>query len=338
MTFLRVTMSNDNSWLTTLRRRYALTLSRPPVDLSVTAVTAALLGIVVAVNADPGWGLRASLTLVTLAMLPGYVLVAIVYPWNHEHRRDAFQPSHSERVALAFGTSAALLPLLSLIPALLGLEYTPLTALVAIESSLAVGLPIAVYRRKGVQRSAQFRLPLSDWVVGLSEWIRSTSYPRRVLRGVLVMSVLVAVVSFGYALTAPQDGERYSTMTLLSENESGDLVAADYPTTVTAREPTELTVAIENERRRETTYTVVVRLERLGEGDTQRITEAERLAGFRQTVARNATWTRQHRIAPTITGENLRLRYYLYVGEPPESVGPETARDYLHIWVDATPA
>ncbi len=35
-----------------------------------------------------------------------------------------------------------------------------------------------------------------------------------------------------------------------------------------------------------------------------------------------------------MAGEDLRLRYYLYVGEPPELVGPETARDYLHVWVD----
>jgi uncharacterized membrane protein len=296
-----------------------------------------LLGIIVAVDVDPGWGIRASLVLVTLALLPGYVLVAIAYPWNDQHNREGFQPDCAERAALAFGTSVALLPLLALVPGLLGVGYTPLTTLVVIESLVAIGIPIAVYRRKGIQHSHQFRLPLSEWVSGLSEWLRHSSQSRRILRVAMAGSVVLAVLSFSYVLAVPQDGERYSTMTLLTENESGDLVTADYPTDMAVQEPSELTLTIENDRQQETTYTVVIQLERVVGDDSEQISEAEQLAQFQPTVAPGETWTQQHTVTPTIVGEDLRLRYYLYVGEPPEFVGPETAQDYLHVWVDVAP-
>ena len=272
--------------------------------------------------------------MLTLTLLPGYVLVAVAYPWNDRHRRDAFQPTDGERAALAFGTSVALLPLLALVPALFGLGYTPLTALATIEILLAVGIPIAAYRRRGIRRDDRFRLPIADWVSGLSRWMSNSDRSRQVLRAAMVVSVLLAVVSFGYVLAAPQDGERYSTMTLLSESESGELVTADYPSDMVVGESAELTLAIENDRQRETTYTVVIRLERVVESDAQRIDVTEELGRIRPTVASDETWTRQHIVTPTMAGENLRLRYYLYVGEPPELVGPETARDYLHVWVD----
>jgi uncharacterized membrane protein len=330
-------MVNNDSWIKTVRLRFAQTLSHPPLDLSIATISAVLLGIVVAMDIDPGWGLRASLVLFALALLPGYVLVAIVYPWNDQHDRDAFQPDYAERAALAFGTSVVLLPLLALVPGLLGVEYTPLTTLAVIEGLLAIGIPIAVYRRKGIQHSDQFRLPLSDGLAELSGWLRHTSRPRRLLRGAMIASVLLAMLSFGYVLAVPQDGERYSTMTLLSENESGDLVTAGYPTDLAVDESTALTLAVENNRQRETTYTVVVRLERVEGSDPEGITETEQLDRFRMTVADGDTWTQQNTITPTMAGEGLRLRYYLYVGEPPDSVGPETAQDYLHIWVDVAP-
>jgi len=330
-------MVKNNSWTEKVRQYITQPFTRPFLDLSITAISAALLGIVVAVDVDPGWGIRASFALVTLALLPGYVLVAIVYPWNDQHQWDEFQPSYVERTALAFGTSVALLPLLALVPGLLGFEYSPLTILVVLEGLLAIGIPIAVYRRKGLQHSHQFRLPLSGWMSGLSEWLRHSSPSRRVLRGALVVSVLVAVLSFGFVLAVPTDGESYSTMTLLTEDESGDQVTSDYPTDMTAETPSKLTLAVENNRQQETTYTVVVQLERVAAGDSQEIVETEQIDRFQPTVDRGETWTQQHTVTSTMTGEDLRLRYYLYVGEPPDSVGPETARDHLHLWVDVAP-
>lgn len=327
-------MEKNSSWIVTFRRRFALALNHSLLDLCIVAVSAVVLGMIVAVDLDPQWGIRAGLASLTLTLLPGYVLVAIVYPWNDRHNRDAYQPGYGERAALAFGTSVALLPFLALAPAVFELEYTPLTTLGAVGIPLTVGIPVAAYRRKSIRRPERFRLPVGDWMSRLFGWIGDGNGFRRALRAVMVMSVLLAVVSFGYVLAAPQDGERYSTMTLLSENESSDLVASDYPDDMALGESAELTLALQNDRQRETTYTVVIQLERVDEGDAQEIEMSERLGSFRPTVANGETWTRQHTVTPSMNGEDLRLRYYLYFGEPPEVVGPDTARDYLHVWVD----
>lgn len=320
-----------------MSRLLTQTVRQFPLDLALVALAAVLLGVFVALDVEPGWGLRFALVLLVLLLVPGYLLVAIAYPRTDQQSGDRAQPSLGERAVLSFGASVVLLPLLALVPGLFGLSYTPTVFLLLLEVVFVVGGVAAAYRRAGVPEPERFRLPAEQWLLGASEWVRHANRTRRAARVVVVASVLLAVVSFGYVLAAPQDGERYSTMTLLSENESGDLVAAGYPTEMSAGEARELTLTVTNERHEETTYYVVLRLERVDEREgTQQITEVERLALFEASVDPGDTWTRQHTVSPSLTGSDLRLRYYLYVDEPPADIGPETARDHLHLWIDVT--
>lgn len=328
-------MLNEESMIPKTYRRLTQAVRQFPLDLALVALAAVLLGVFVALDIEPGWGVRTALVLLVLLLVPGYLLVAIAYPRNDRHAGDRTRPSMGERAVLAFGTSVVLLPLLALVPGLLGLSYTPGVFLLLLEVLFVVGGGAAAYRRAGVPESERFRLPVEEWLLGAAEWVRHADRSRRAARAAVVASVLLAAVSFGYVLAAPQDGEQYSTMTLLSENETGDLVAAGYPTELTTSEASDLTLAVTNDRREVTTYSVVLRLERVEERDgTQQIAEVERLAVYQQEVEPGDTWTHQHTVSPSMTGTNLRLRYYLYVDEPPTAIGPETARDYLHLWVD----
>jgi uncharacterized membrane protein len=328
-------MVRNNSLLVTIRRRFARTVSHPPVDLLLaTLFSGAFLGVIgldVAVTA----GLRAALTLCWLLTMPGYLLVAIGYPAADHRPRPTFQPSLIERVALSFGLSVVLTVLLALVPALVGLEYTTANVLGVVAVAVLVGIPAAAYRRKGVPESEQFRLPIRSLLGRLTRWISSVTLFHGVVRGLLVASVLLASVSFVYVLAVPQDGERYTTMSLLTANETGELATHDYPRTVTVGEPAKMTLAVTNERQRRTAYTVVVRIERTAMVDGQRrLLHAQRVRTFRPTLSSGSTWLRPHAITPPISGDHLRLRYYLYVGSPPENVGPDTAQNYLHLWVD----
>lgn len=55
---------------------------------------------------------------------------------------------------------------------------------------------------------------------------------------------------------------------------------------------------------------------------------------FETTLADNETWTQQHSVAPTMTGERLRLTYLLYKGEAPPEPTVGGAYREVHLWVN----
>jgi len=52
------------------------------------------------------------------------------------------------------------------------------------------------------------------------------------------------------------------------------------------------------------------------------------------TVEAGASETYSHSVLPTMSGENLRLIYYVYLGEAPSEPSTESAHRHVHIWVD----
>jgi len=300
-------------------------------------VTAAsvIVGTVVAADLSSVPGLRPGFVVGYLLFVPGYVVVAALYPDADRRERNHFRPDAVQRALLSFGTSVTLVPLFGLVPAVVGLPYEQRSFLLVVGSTTVVGIVVAAYRRKAVPEPERFRLGLDDWLSDTYDWVTPDNRRRRLTRGLVVASVVLAALTFSYVLMVPQDGEQYSTMTLLTENRSGDLVADEYPSELTRGEETELTFAVTNDRKVETNYTVVVRLEQVSRSDgTARVVGAKRLETLHGTVANGETWTEPHTVVPTLARDDLRLRYYLYLGDPPATVGPESARDYLHIWVD----
>ena len=316
-----------------------LEVVRPPADLVVVAVAGGLLALVAEMGINPGGPVRGTLALAVLLVLPGYLLVATLYPRQYAAEREEYQPRLAERAALSFGFSVVLLAVFALIPPLVDHPYGPRTLLTIVEVGLGVGIALAWYRRKSVPESERLRLGLGTGVTRLSAWVGETTPRRGVIRSALVVSVILAAASLTMVLVVPQDGEQYTTMTLFSESESNTLVAGSYPQAMTANEPTEFTLQLQNDRGERQQYTVVVRLERVAiDGDSQQVVAAEQLRTLEASLAAGQTWRGQHAVRPTMTGENLRLRYYLYRGEPPGTVGPGSAADYLHLWLDVEAA
>jgi uncharacterized membrane protein len=65
--------------------------------------------------------------------------------------------------------------------------------------------------------------------------------------------VLLAVGSVGYAVVVPKQGESFTEFYLLTHNETGDLVADDYPTECVAGQPESLVVGVGNQHDEHTT-------------------------------------------------------------------------------------
>lgn len=310
-----------------------------PADLLVVLAlsVAATLGIFV-VDAPV---VRSLAALSLLFFLPGYAVVAGLFPAESTSPGDSTAASTplagrgvgiGERLALSFAASVALVPSVGLVLWLAGL-FTPAGIAAALDGVVLVGVAAGTARRLALPENRRFRLPWGRWRGALgAAFGRSVPPADRALNVLLAASVVLALGAVGYAFVAPTEGEAYTNVSLLTENADGELVAGGYPTEIEAGTQQELAVEIENHEGTATSYTVVVRLERLA-ADGGTVVEAEELDRFAVDVGDGETRTVTHGIEPTMTGEDLRLSYYVYRGDAPDDPGPATAYEHLYLRV-----
>jgi uncharacterized membrane protein len=323
-------------------------LRRLPADLAAL-VTLTLLTIgAVFLPVVRDTPLRIVVGLPFVLFVPGYALVAALFPEAgtepvddgdaDEGFSDGEGITGLERVALSFGVSIAVVPLVGLV-----LNFTPfgirLVPIVVSLSLLVVSLTaIAARRRWALPEEERLTVPWRAWLdAGRRELFEPETRTDAVLNVLLVVSLVVAVSSVGYAVAVPKQGESFSEFYLLTEEEDGELVADDYPTEFVAGESRSLVVGIGNQEHQTTAYTVVVELNRVQiQNNSSRVLDEERLRTFETRLAHNETWQRRHTVTPDMTGENLRLTYLLYRGDAPQN--PTTANAYreLHLWVNVT--
>lgn len=281
--------------------------------------------------------LRALLGIVVVLFVPGYLLVAILFPVREAAGTETGLSfgdrtiTWTERLGLAVATSLALLPLL-------GLAVVPLTGSLSEQSVLAglhavvlLGAVGAIHRRHRLPESKRFRVPFRAWARSLTRGLGGESRRGRVLSALLVVGLVGAVLTMGIALLSPAQAEQYTGVTLLTETDSGELVASEYPATLTDGEGHPMVLRVENNEGAATTYSVVVELQRMDTvGDATTITEERRLLDASETVPAGETWRFDHTVAPTMTGEDLRVTYHVYRGDPPAE--PSVENDYRTVY------
>ncbi|MFD1570491.1 DUF1616 domain-containing protein [Halorubrum laminariae] len=241
-----------------------------------------------------------------------------------------------ERVALSFGLSIAIVPLLGLV-----LNFTPwgirlVPIIITVSGFTLVCVAVAAQRRWELPEDEQFSVPYRTWIAtAKTELFDPDDQMDAALNVVLVLSILVAVGSVGYAVAVPPQGEQFTEFYLLTESPDGDLVADNYPETMSVGETADLIVGIENNEYETTAYTVVVQLQEVTTaGNNTTVVDRTELDRFGTTVEHNETHHERHTLQPTRAGENLRVKYLLYDDAVPESPTAETAYRDLHLWVD----
>ena len=360
-------------WLLLPRQLRAL-----PADLAAVTVAVLLtLGAVFlpGINETP---LRVIFGLAFVLFLPGYAFIAALFPeagtsasateeddtTDEEQdttapppkpgtaaaaatRGDSSEPPSDrsgidgiERVALSFGLSIAIVPLIGLILNFTpwGIRLTPIA--IAVTGFTLVCVAVAAQRRLALPADEQFTVPYREWIAtGQSELLEPESRTDAALNVLLAVSVLLAIGSVGYAVAVPPQGEQFTEFYLLTEQPDGELVADEYPQNITIDEQPELIVGIENHEYESREYTVIVQLQDVTiEGNNTTVTERTEIDRFATTVAHNETYQELRPISPTRTGENLRVKYLLYADEVPATPTADTAYRDLHLWVNVSEA
>jgi len=347
---------------------------RLPADLAATAaltVLAALAATVPVVSETP---LRVVLGLPLVLFLPGYALVAALFPEEGEgppepdtdaegEDSEGADPEEGgegidgiERVALSFGLSIAVVPLLGLV-----LNFTPwgirlVPILVAVGGFTLVATAVAARRRRALPESERFSVPYEAWVADArAELFEPDSRADAALNVLLVLSILLATASVAYAVAVPKQGEAFTEFYVLTENETGELVADNYPTEFVRSEARPVVVGIGNHEHEPTDYSAAVELQRVrfenesgapvnvfrsnatnATNVSAVVTEERTLGTFNATVRANETFQREYQIRPTMTGERMRLAFLLYRDELPADPTVDNAYRELHLWVNVT--
>jgi len=329
-----------------------------PADLAAALVLAAATTLAVFVPVVNETPLRVVLGLPYVLFLPGYVLIAALFPergespvvedgeWGDSDADVSAQDGSGidgiERVALSFGLSIALVPLVGLV-----LNFTPfgirLAPIVVSLDVLVVGLVVvAARRREALDSEERFTVPYRAWVgAARQELFRPASRADAVLNVLLVVSILVAVSSVGYAVAVPKSGEQFTEFYVLTEGDDGELVADGYPTNFTQGEPQEVVVGLQNHEGETVQYSVVTavqRVEVVDNGTNVTVLEEEMGERYSTQVAHNETAMRNVSIQPTMTGERLRVVFLLYKGDPPATPTVDNAYRELHLWVNVSAA
>lgn len=332
-----------------------------PADLVAVVTFVALAGLSIFLPGVRETPVRILLGLPFVLFLPGYAFVAALFPEGgaspladgdeRSTTRVGWAPATGEgsiddieRVALSFGLSIAIVPLLGLV-----LSFTPwgirlVPVVVAVSGFTIVCTIVAARRRWALPEDERFQVPYRRWYARAhAELFEPETRTDVVVNVALALSVVLAVSSVGYAIAFPQDGERFTEFYVLTEDDDGELVAANYPTEFERGEPRSVVLGIENREHEPVEYTVVIQLQRVefqgdpaNESTDVEVLEREELRRFQTRVDDGETWHDTYRVAPTMTGEDLRLVFLLYKDEPPAD--PTIANSYrdLHLWIDVS--
>ncbi|MFC7210668.1 DUF1616 domain-containing protein [Natronoarchaeum sp. GCM10025321] len=293
--------------------------------------------------------LRTLLALPVLLLLPGYALVSVVFPARPDRSEtptpdersgigllDTGSPGWYERLALSVAMSIVLLPLFALVLATTRWDFSTPAVLVSVGGFTIIMMLGALARRATIPADDRFRYPGIAGAESLSELIPEDSPIDGVLNVVLLVTIVLALGTVAYGLAAPQPDQSTTEVQLLTQTDDGELVQAGYPETIPADDSVEMTVAITNDDAEPSTYTVVIEAQQVEEtGDGLGVIDEAEIAQLQLSADPGERATQEHSISPPMTGENIRLNYYLYEGDPPEDPGPETADDHLWITVES---
>lgn len=274
---------------------------KPAMELPVIDILAILLVIIIA--AWPTNTLRVVLGLPVILFFPGYALIGAIFP-----RRSDLKGV--ERLALSFGLSIAVAPLIGLI-----LNYTPwsislYSILVSLTIFILVASAVAWYRR--------LRLPVEEsfWVafnVSLLGWAKIGRWDKAFTVVILVL-ILGAIGSLAYAMATPTGSEGFTEFYMLGI----DGKAENYPRELAVGEEGKVILGIVNHEREDNlTYRVVITIN----GET-----IDTIGPL--VLENNEKWENEVSFSLRKVGEDRKVEFLLF------KEGEAEPYKSLYIWLD----
>lgn len=316
-----------------------------PEDLTAVLLLTGLVIVTVFVPVVRETPLRVAFSLPFVLFVPGYAVIAALFPEDpaSDERQETQWSSitHIERVLLSVGTSITVVPLIGVLATFTPWGITLAPVVIGTSMFTVVCTAIAAYRRRALPPDQRFSVPYRTWIgTGRERLFEPSTKVDLALNVMIVMTILLVAVSVGYAVTGPQQGDQFTEFYILTENETGELVADGYPTEFERGESESVVVTVANHEYEPTSYSVVLQLQRIEEtavgNQTTLIVQDRETLDVVETgeLAHDQTWHRESDIEPTMTGDQLRLAFLLYQDTPPDEPTSENAYEEVYLWVN----
>ena len=250
----------------------------------------------------PSNTLRIVLGLPFILFFPGYTLIAAIF--HRKSQLDSF-----ERVALSFGLSIAIVPIMGLI-----LNYTPwgirlYPILISITIFIFATSLIAWYRRHRLPEMERFTISLT---LSLALW-RGQGFLDKILSIILIVAILAAIGTLGYVIISPKAGESYTEFYILGPEGKAD----GYPKELTVGEEAKVIVCIVNQEHETVNYRVEVTINGARHDEIGPV-----------VLHHEDRWEQEVRFMPVHLGDNQKVEFLLY------KQGQNEVYRSSHMWVN----
>lgn len=279
-----------------------------PSDLLIILIWVILMLVFVITPVLEDTLVRTLLGIPMVLFIPGYVLIAALFP-----KKDDLEGV--ERIALSFGLSIAVVPLIGLLLNFtFGIKLLPILLSLCIYTTALVF--VAAYRRKKLPENERFCVPFHRIYEAINNEINAPkSRTDKILTWILIISIVLAIGMVYFVITTPKIGERFTEFYILDT--SGK--AENYPTNLSYKSPGMILVGVVNHEYTQVNYTLQVALER------------EVLNETRLVLNHNETWERNITFVPDKAGINMKLEFWLF--KENNFTAPYRG---LHLWVNVT--
>jgi len=218
--------------------------AQPRRDWDLWSIGILSLVLILVIYALPDSALRIVIGLPFILFFPGYSALSVLFP-------ESKDLEIIERVALSFGLSIAISPLVGF-----GLNYTPfgirlapiLFSLAALNVALSAG---GLYRRQKAEAPYLPFEPAAVWNK-YSTQFRAEKGADKLLTIVLVISILSSVIALVYVVAVPRQGESFTEFYILGPGGN----ATGYPRNLTIGQDASVIIGIANHEHRTVRYTV----------------------------------------------------------------------------------
>jgi uncharacterized membrane protein len=302
-----------------------------PWDMKIVLLWTALgiLTIIIPVINQPF--LRLILALPMILFIPGYVLVAALFP-------DTADIDMIERLVFSIGASIVVTPLIVLLLnfTLWGIRLEPV--LITLTIFVVAMIIIATFRRSATPPESRYNLPIPEILRHIRyDCTRSNQSPdSRLSFFICIFAILLLIVSTLLVISLPNAGDKFTEFYILGENRT----AGTYPEMISPGVPHVMYTGVGNHEYRTINYTVEIYLVPMNVTAATTSSPPTLLKSYSVSLGHNQTSILPLEFSVPSAG-SYRMEYLLFNELVPGSSISEPARvnaSYrnLHLWINAT--
>lgn len=275
-------------------------VSNQKVLIAIIAITLLLFPLV----AFTSGVLRIIFGLCLVLFFPGYTLLSALFP-----RKGSL--GGVERIALSFGLSIAVVPLIGLI-----LNYTPwgirlYPILIAVTIFIFAAAAIAWQRQRRLPSQERFHVVFN---LKLPQWAGMSNLDKGLSIG-LVVAIVAALGCLGYVIANPKQGEKFTEFYILGPEGK----AENYPQQVMLGEEARVILGIVNHEHQPLSYRVEIKINGV---KNKEIGTA--------ILAHEEKWEQVVGFTPEEVGVKQKVEFWLYKDEEAQPC----LKEPLHLYVD----